>query len=773
MVKRVRTAIVVMGFSGLVAEILLLRELLIVFAGNELSIGIILANWLILEAFGCYFAGRRAAEARRRVEVFTVITILFSLFLVVAVVATRLLKEMLGVSIGESIGFLPMFYSSFLILLPVSVLHGALFTWGCRIYADCATAAGPDDASPAGRVYVYETVGTIIGGIACTYLLIPYLEALHTTAWLALLNFVVCLALLAPRRRASRLTGMVAAALGGLILLTGTLLATGQVERLHWYSVAGQWQNLNVVEYRNSPYGNICVIENEGQYIYFLDGIATIMAPIPDIPFVEKFVNIPLLTHRQPERILILSGGAGGIINEALKHPSLAAIEYAEQDPLLFELLRKFPTELTESELNDPRVKIHHTDGRLLLQTTPRQYDLIFIGILEPASLQTNRYFTQEFFTLARERLNPGGILVFGLPGSMTYLNDELKNLNSSVFHTVKSVFPHVRVIPGDGHNLFLSSGDPKVAAVDARQIMARLTEREIGAEAMLPWHIEKKLHPGWQEWFAEFIEESSRQLNRDFTPLAVFYSISHWNALYSPEFGRFFNKLERADLKGAALVPLLLLAAYFLLRAGVKRAGRPGIPLAIATTGFAGMISSLVLIFTFQAFYGYLFSWIGLLVAAFMAGAAGGAHLVTGALARIRDHRQLFKRMELAIILFSLFLPLGLLAANTWVASAAAFDLLRVLFLVVSLVAGFLVGAQFPLANKLYLGDKARLSRTAALLYTADLLGGWLGGIAGAVVLLPVLGLVNTCLVMGLLKAVSFVIISFEFNDLQQEVAS
>ena len=43
-----------MGFSGLVAQILLLREFLIIFSGNEFSIGVILANWLILEACGSF-----------------------------------------------------------------------------------------------------------------------------------------------------------------------------------------------------------------------------------------------------------------------------------------------------------------------------------------------------------------------------------------------------------------------------------------------------------------------------------------------------------------------------------------------------------------------------------------------------------------------------------------------------------------------------------------------------------------------------------------------
>ncbi|MHC4434721.1 MAG: fused MFS/spermidine synthase, partial [Planctomycetota bacterium] len=79
MKRRICIAIMAMGFSGLVAEILLLRELLIVFSGNELSIGIIVANWLILEAFGSFFLGRKAEESRNSLETFAVISILFSL----------------------------------------------------------------------------------------------------------------------------------------------------------------------------------------------------------------------------------------------------------------------------------------------------------------------------------------------------------------------------------------------------------------------------------------------------------------------------------------------------------------------------------------------------------------------------------------------------------------------------------------------------------------------------------------------------------------------
>lgn len=147
MQRSVLTAIVVMGCSGLVAEILLLRELLIVFSGNELSIGIILANWLILEAIGWNSVGRRAVQPGDKFTAFTLITVFFSLSLILALFFTRSLKILLGVSIGESIGFLPMLFTSLLysadllggwvggiiggvVLLPVLGLNGTCLLVG-------------------------------------------------------------------------------------------------------------------------------------------------------------------------------------------------------------------------------------------------------------------------------------------------------------------------------------------------------------------------------------------------------------------------------------------------------------------------------------------------------------------------------------------------------------------------------------------------------------------------------------------------------------------
>ena len=753
---RISAAILVKGFSGLVAQILLLRELLIVFSGNELSIGIILANWLILGAFGSYVLGRRAERTETGLEAFAALTILFSVALLAAIYLTRILKGAMGISIGESVGFLPMLFSSFVVLSAVCILQGALFTYSCRIYAQFSDPG----ASSVGRVYVYETVGTIIGGVACTYLLIPYFNSFEAGTGVALLNLVACLVLLAPSWRAGRPQQAVLAVLTGLTLFSGYLLFTGQTDKLHQHSIDAQWKGQNIVHYQNSPHGNICVLEIQGQYIFFLDGIPNLITPIPDQPAVEEFVHLPLLAHPEPAELLILGGGAGGMIDEALKHPSVAAVEYAELDPLLLELLRKFATPLTESELNDERVRVEHIDGRLLLKQTKKRYDVIFVGIQEPSNLQANRFFTQEFFALAKARLNQGGILVLGLPGSLTYVNQELRDLNGSIFNTLASVFVHVRAIPGDGRNLFLSSDSPEVSLIDKAQIIERLIQRDIAADVVVPWHIENKLYGGWQEWFSRFLEGGSQNVNSDFTPIGVFYSIAHWNAVFAPSLRGVFSQFEKISLTGIALLlgaPLLL---YLLIRPKNRQFLRGGISLSIITTGFGGMMFDLMVIFAFQSIYGYVFSWIGILVASFMAGAACGALLLTRLLAQLKDCFKAFLVTELAIISFAVAFPVLFLVVPT-LSDPAAFPYFKILFLTVSFISGFLTGSQFPLANKLYLEKSGSLSQTAGWLYAADLLGGWFGGIVGAVVLLPVLGLAGTCMAVGLLKLTSFVFVA------------
>lgn len=749
-------AILTVGFSGLIAQMLFLREFLIIFWGNELSIGIIFANWLVLEAFGCFFLGKEAEKIKNKILVFVVFTCLFSIFLPISIYIIRILRNILGVSIGEGLGFLPILYSSFFVLLPTSVTHGALFTYSCKIYSLFSVGK----AASIGKVYVYETAGTIMGGIIWTYLFIPYFNAFYVALLISMLNFFVCVLLLIKSSEPSRFYSKAILSIPCLFLfLCGYLVFGKGVDKLHRSSIVTQWRDQKVVHYQNSIYGNICVIERGGQYTFFTDGIPHITTPVPDIVFVEEFVHLPLLLHPEPKRVLVLSGGAGGVINEVLKHPSIKLIEYVELDPLLIRLIRKFPTSLTENELNDPRVKTRYIDGRLFLKMTKDKYDLIWVGLQEPSNLQVNRFFTREFFSLVKKRLNQRGILVIGLPGSLTYLNDELRDLNGCILNTLKKVFPYARVIPGDGTNLFLAS-DSKEILIEKEKLINKLDERNFKTDAITSWHIDYRLHPRWVDWFLEFLKGSSQKINHDSKPIGMFYSISHWNALFTPFLRGFFRWVEKvATLKTFLILFVIFVIFFFLYLRKNKKVINLSIPFCIFTTGFSGMIFDLALIYAFQAIYGYVFSWIGLLVTAFMAGAAFGAMGVTSALPRIENNVKSFIKIE-GIIIFFIFLLLSIFLSFQPYLDNPKIISLRIVFLPLSFISGLLIGAQFPLANKIYLKRSENLSRTAGLLYSSDLLGGWLGGVIGGVVLLPILGLIETCIVVVLLKLSSLIMI-------------
>ena len=141
---------------------------------------------------------------------------------------------------------------------------------------------------------------------------------------------------------------------------------------------------------------------------------------------------------------------------------------------------------------------------------------------------------------------------------------------------------------------------------------------------------------------------------------------------------------------------------------------------------------------------------------------------LLTRYLERLKDPMRAFIATELAIICFAIALPVVFVAVPTYADDPAAFPYFKILFLAVSFTSGLLTGSQFPLANKLYLEKSESLSQTAGWLYAADLLGGWFGGIVGAVLLLPVLGLTGTCITVGLLKLTSFVFLATQRDQRQ-----
>jgi spermidine synthase len=542
---------------------------------------------------------------------------------------------------------------------------------------------------------------------------------------------------------------------------------------IHQSSIRSQWRNLNVIHNENSVYGNITVTRKEEQYTFYNDGIPSITTPIPDIASVEDFVHFPMLFHEKPESVLILSGGAGGIIHEILKYPVMR-VDYVELDPLLLKLVQKFSTPLTQAELSDQRVRIHYQDPRLFTQKVEDRFDLIFIGLSAPQSLQTNRLFSLEFFSIAQKKMNPHGLLVFSLPGSLTYISPELRDLNGCILDTLRSVFRSVKILPGDV-NLYLASPSDFLEKITFREIINRFEENKIQTNLVTKNYIEYRMNERWLQWYWKSMEGRTIRINSDFLPLAVFFNLSYWNALFSPYLTEIFKWFGGFHL-GLTIVKItlitLLLAIIFIK---IPQHSVHSVTYSIFTTGLTGMIFSLAIIFTFQTLYGYLYHQIGLLVALFMAGIASGSFLITQHLHRLKKYYFLFLKLEIWIIFFAIVLPFIFMIPSSQLENKAVSSLLYPVFLVMSFLAGMFTGIQFPLAVKIYLDNsskKEKLGHTAGLLYGVDLFGGFFGGLLGGIFLLPLLGLKETCLVMAMIK-ISSGSLFFIFMKIQKKMGS
>lgn len=116
-----------LGITSIVTQIILLREFLSIFYGNELVIGIILADWMVLTGAGS-FVGKYADRVKGKTTFLIISLCLMAILPSVTVFLLRYLRNIVF-AIGGMVGIFQILYSSFLLLIPYCLLTGFLFTF--------------------------------------------------------------------------------------------------------------------------------------------------------------------------------------------------------------------------------------------------------------------------------------------------------------------------------------------------------------------------------------------------------------------------------------------------------------------------------------------------------------------------------------------------------------------------------------------------------------------------------------------------------------------
>ncbi len=612
-----RLAVILMGFSAIWLQIFLIRELLVTFSGNELVIGIFLANWLLITAIGSFLSSRFASRTENPYFAFTILQFLLSFFFPLVVFLIRTIKYQLGINPGEGVTLPVLFLVSFVLTFPIALLVGFQFGYACRLMH----AINIHSEYAVSRAYLFESLGSMAGGLLVGQIFIIKFDSFGGAVIVVLLNISFALLLL------SGLSGVKVWRLSLLLLLIGSIFSIfiGLPHSLNRISREYQWHDYRVVAEGNSVYGHAIFLAYNEQMFLVSNGVPVATLPSSDIAHTEDLIDIPLLCHPEPKMVLMIGGGLGGPLDELVKHP-VEHIDFVDLDPLLIELMQQYVPDSLLFSFYDTRIQSHFTDGRYFLQQSELFYDIILLNLPEPSSLEINRFYTREFFSLCRTRMHPDGILAFTLPGSISSMGRALCQLNNTIDSAARGVFPHIIILP-DAYNLFIYSGSPLPDLSEIDKIESRRLARGLNTQLISPPYLEIKSDSLHNFSFREQIDNCPvSAINQDFKPVAVFYSLLYWNGIYAPSLTALLNWFEKTGIGPLILFLLVIFCALLFFTRKPGQRERIALLGAIAGTGFVGMGVTVILVLLFQTTFGYIYHWIGFLLAAFMAGLAAGS---------------------------------------------------------------------------------------------------------------------------------------------------
>jgi spermidine synthase len=152
----------------------------------------------------------------------------------------------------------------------------------------------------------------------------------------------------------------------------------------------------------------------------------------------EALVHPAMLSHTCPETIFIAGGGEGATLREVLAHKTVKRVVMVDIDSQVIDICRRFLPEFHRGSFDDSRLELCFTDARKYLQETNDRFDAVIIDLVEPLEEgPACLLYTQEFYQLVQERLNPDGIMSVQ-SGASGWTN--LQNF-TAIINTLKSVF--------------------------------------------------------------------------------------------------------------------------------------------------------------------------------------------------------------------------------------------------------------------------------------------------------------------------------------------
>jgi spermidine synthase len=768
MAVRISVLIFMVGFAASIGQILVIRELLVIFYGNELSTGLILACWLLCTAAGSGLTGRIYSK---RPPGFNGLLTGFAVFcaaLPATIVWIRASRALWSIPSGELLSPGMMLVVAFCATAPICFLSGGLFALAWELsrlggvsIVERRDHPGATHKSPPAKpeaipvaaqppVYLAESLGGGVGGLIFYFILLPlypsFAGSLVLVFFLLAFAFAVGAGLKYP--------GKVFSSFVLALFITASCVFFGYSDRVDLLTRHLQWGK-NFFQSRDTSYHNLVFLSDLGQFSLFSNGLWLFSSPDPQSA--EPAAHVPLLEHVRPGKVLVLGDYSPELVGEILKHPDVTKVDCVQPDAEAAAFTEAVLSPFSEKILKDSRVRILHMDPRRFMGIAGSGYDVILLSAGEPVNAEMNRFYTVEFFSRVKSMMNPGGQFSFGLPSAPDIVGPREAALLKSLHSTLKEVFGYVLILPGENAR-FIASRDGTGLTRDPKELIERMRARRLDLRYVRDFYFLDLFNPLRLAYIESIIREGPpAKINRDYEPVCYLYGLGLWGAQLHPAFDRLLGFVSRgpvfpalAGLGGAFLVFVLVLRQRCSLSSAIF--------LNAGVSGAVLIIVEVTLLLVYQILEGAVYRQMALIISLFMVGLAAGSALCQARIERgppvhscfMPSHHTFPKGVRrLFIVQVGLAAYLGALYLLFSVFRGALLDnlghgSLLFLFSALAFAAGMFGGAQFCAA--VTAGEKTR----GAGLYAADLIGASAGAVAGSLFLLPALGIPKTLLILG-----------------------
>ncbi|MFP4085176.1 MAG: hypothetical protein ACLFUL_00140 [Desulfobacteraceae bacterium] len=688
-------AIIGTGISSVVTQLLTIREFLTQFHGNEITISLVVFCWLLITALGT-LAAKGVKPASPKCYGFMILGI--AVWPLLQIIGIREFRELVFTH-GVSPGFYPILAYIVITITPYCLMAGFVLPYSQHLLN---VRGHPFDS---GDLYVTDSIGDITGGVIFSFILVywlkPFLIISLTSSFLIWLGIFMLF----------QWRGYVLLAAGLLVSMGFYLLSTStHVERL---TLTGQYGE--IVDYTESPYGRIVISKEGPQYTLWQSGVP-LYSDVNIISSEEK-VHYPLCQLSRVDDILLVSGGLGLTLKEVAKYDP-SRVDYLEIDPRL--TLAAAQMGLIQRA---PFLRIINTDARQYIQNTEKRYDAVIMDLPEPHTFQINRFFTDEFFASAKRILKEGGVFSLNMGYSSNYISEVQGKKISTIFNTAQKHFNHIMILPGE--QAYFLMRDSALSA----DIPALLKEKAIPT-AYIEGFFQGNVTAGRIEAIEQCLNPDE-PVNTDFEPRLMNIVFTEWFSKYDTTPWYFISAL------------LILTLVYLMFIRWEEY--------VLFSTGFVSMGMEMLVIFSFQVIFGYIYLEVGTIVTAFLLGllpgALAGQRWGLGVGSKLVMTETLLHSMLLGFFVWIFWIRLGL---HPWS------------FLGFCFVVSFFCGFQFPVVATL-IGEK---SSPAAGCLAADLWGAATGTLATGTVLIPFLGMKYTLFFLIFVKVSSSLLILLRYRS-------